>query len=361
VRPFRRRNIVVFLALVAMIGWLGYAVVRNNAGPAALAPSTGTPSPSPVTPQGAVKPVIEGLISENGPPPANYLTSVRTFVVSAKWADLQPTAGGPITPGNAIDRAVATARQEGLGVKVRFLAGINAPDWAKNIDGPPVLITDPVDHVTGTIGRFWTDDFGRAYDDVQTKLAALYDTVPEIREITISRCTTVYAEPFIRDAGDPVTVQALLAAGFTYDADVKCLREQIDINVTAWRSTRSGVAFSVYQHIDANGVVTKDEALGAQLEQYCRQSLGQRCVLENNSLRATSRMNAIYTTMKQLGPPISFQTAGPQRIGDVNATLSLAVSLGATSVELLTSLIPDVSNIGLVNQAMVANAAHALE
>jgi hypothetical protein len=307
----------------------------------------------------ALKPFIRGLISETGLPPSQYLPWVKSFVVNVKWADLQPVAGGPIEQNNAIDRAVANARSHGLTLKVRFLAGINAPEWAKNIDGTPVTITDPTDHITGTIGRFWTEDYGRAYNDVQMKLAALYDKVPEISEVTVSRCTTVYAEPFIRDAGDPITVQTLLAAGFNTTADLTCLKEQIDTHAAAWQSTRSGVAFSVYQHIDPSGTVTKGEAFTKQLVLYCRHSLGQRCVLENNSIRSTSRINGVFLAMQQQGPPISFQTASPKRIGDVNATLHLAASIGATSVEILSSLMPQISNIGDVNQEFLTNAVNA--
>ena len=65
-------------------------------------------------------------------------------------------------------------------------------------------ITNPQDGGTGTIGRFWTDDYGAAYDQLETLLAAKYDNVPEIREVTISRCTTFYDEPFIRDTTAPV-------------------------------------------------------------------------------------------------------------------------------------------------------------
>jgi hypothetical protein len=42
----------------------------------------------------------------------------------------------------------------------------------------------------------------------------------------------------------------------------------------------------------------------------------------------------MYDRMKAMGPPISFQTANPNKIGDLLATLQWAAEQGANSVEL---------------------------
>ena len=56
---------------------------------------------------------------------------MNTVVVPVHWADLQPTQGGPIAAGNAIDAAIYQARQlnsqqRGLGmtIKLRVFAGL---------------------------------------------------------------------------------------------------------------------------------------------------------------------------------------------------------------------------------------------
>jgi hypothetical protein len=300
--------------------------------------------------------MIVGVISEAGPPPAQFRQQVKTFVVNVNWSDLQASPGSPISSNNAIDRAIASARQLGMTIKVRLLTGIHSPTWAKEIDGPAITIHAPVDNITGTIGRFWTDDFGRAYDDLVNKLAAEYDSVPEIREVTVSRCMTVYAEPFIRDAADPGSVQALLAAGFSVQADTACQREQIDAN-KAWITTRSGVAFSTYEHINPDGSAFKDEAFTEQMMAYCRQTLGAGCVLENNGITANSPTSGVYQIMKQMGPPISFQAAGLAKVKNLDQTVSLAVSIGATSVEVLPTMLHLLSDLSTLDQDMSANAA----
>jgi hypothetical protein len=73
---------------------------------------------------------------------------------------------------------------------------------------------------------------------------------------------------------------------------------------------------------------------------YCRSVLGPRCVLENNSIKLPPKYPALYDKMRQLGRPISFQTATPAKIGgldDLKKTLQWAVSQQADSVELPVS------------------------
>jgi hypothetical protein len=258
------------------------------------------------------------------------------FVVNVHWADIQSAPGGPITANNAIDQAITTLHQIDssgrIGLKVRLFAGIYAPAWAKSLGGPPIQIEDPVSGTSGTIGRFWTDDFGAAYNDLQAKLAAKYDSAPEIREITISRCTTVFVEPFIRDASNPVDVGALMGAGFTVDADQRCHREQIEAH-KVWTHTRSDLSFNPYQSLEARP--RTDEAFTEEMMLSCRSILGPRCVLANNSLRSPLQYAyaAMYAYLQSLGPPIAFQTATLARVGNLAATIQTAISLGAASVE----------------------------
>jgi hypothetical protein len=319
--------------LIALtLGACGSSLGSVSSSPAATAtPASASPTSSPVH----LKPALAGLLNRDGPPPAGYAAVMGGFVVNVYWRDLQASQGAPIAPDNAIDQAISTLRQVDpsgrMGLKVRLYAGIYAPDWAKALGGAPIPIVDPVTGESGTVGRFWTDAFGSAYTDLQSMLAAKYDSVPEVREITISRCTTAYAEPFIRDASSPTTVNGLLAAGFTEADDQRCLREEI-VSHQVWTQTRSDLAFNPYQIIDGTG--RSDEAFTESIMYVCRSSLGPRCVLENNSLRVPVQYPQMYDHIQSLGPPIGFQTAVLAKVGDLGATLETAISLGAGSVEL---------------------------
>jgi hypothetical protein len=296
----------------------------------------------------SVKPPMQGLVDRQGRPPLAFEDVVNTYVLKVNWQDLQPTQNGPIASGNAIDTELAYVRQRNaakpnlhMHLKLRVYAGIYAPDWAKNLSGSPVQIYDEsTGQLAGTAGRFWEPSFGNAYRDFHAKLAAKYDSASEITEVTIARCTTIYAEPMIRQIGSQQTRNNLLAAGYTIDKDKTCQHEQVDVHADYWSQTRSSYAFNPYQQIFADGSANGDAGFATEMMDYCRQRLGRRCTLENNSiswpLKSTSnaKYGTVYDHMGQLGPPITFQTETPEKIGDWRQTLQWAGDFGANAVEL---------------------------
>jgi hypothetical protein len=308
--------------------------------PSASISANPSPSASPTSSLN-LKAALSGLLDRNGVPPTSYVTSLGGFVVNVDWSALQPSQGAPLAANNAIDQAITAVRTLNatyhvqLGLKIRLMAGISAPQWAKELGGSPVSLINPQNAAGGTIGRFWTGQFGQAYDQLQTLLAAKYDNVPEIREVTISRCTTFYDEPFIRDSAYLPNISALLDAGYTLAADETCQREEIDASAV-WQHTHVDLAFNPYEVIGAGGVTSTDELFTESMMAYCRQVLRTQCVLENNSLRTPPLASyaAMYQSMTTLGQPIAFQTATVSRIGSLTATLQYAVTLGASSVEL---------------------------
>jgi hypothetical protein len=312
-------------------------------------PPTGAGVPPGSTPSGGtpwtgagLKPPIAGLLDRKGAPASAFYGVVGGYVVNVNWASLQSAAGGPITNGNAIDQALAQVRAANakgvhLVLKLRVFAGIGAPNWAKSIGGAPFAMQDPnTPSASGTIGRFWLPAYGQAYQDLQNKLAARYDAVPEIREIAIARCTTIFMEPFLRGARSATNVAHLLAAGYSVAADQACEQQQVQAHAV-WLHTRSDLSFNPMQVILGPGRTGTDERFTEQMMSYCRQTLGARCVLENNSLRSTSLgslYDQMYNAMRSLGPNIVFQTAQMATIGSLSSTLVKAVQLHATSVEL---------------------------
>ncbi len=290
-----------------------------------------TPTPAPW-----LKPVLGGLLDRQHAPASSYHGAVDGYVAEVAWADLQPTPTSPIAQGNPIDQDIAYAKANHLKLKLRVLAGTSAPEWAKRLDGPSINVVDEY-HNTGTVGRFWTPKFAGAYTQLQQKLAARYDTTPELAMTQITRCTTMFAEPFLRQGRTPQSVQALLKAGYTATLDEACQHQQVDAH-KSWTHTRSGLSFNPYQRINPDASVTNDEAFSELMMRYARQQLGARAVLENHSIRSTfdqgPSYDKLYQAIHALGGPISFQTAAPDRIGNLGATLKWAVGQGAASVEL---------------------------
>src|SRR5260370_871653 len=134
-------------------------------------------------------------------PPTFTLSDLTGFkglfsemVLNVTWAQLQAVEGGPLTT-SAIDGAISqvtaynAANGTDLGIKLRVWGGFTAPDWAKNIDGPPITV-DGRGTVNWSIftpeqiGRFWSADYIDAWTGFQNQLARLYDSNRVIRGIS---------------------------------------------------------------------------------------------------------------------------------------------------------------------------------
>lgn len=335
-RPSWRRILpLALLAPVALL-LLGLVALPVASTPGRAAAAT---TPSATT----VKPPVRGLLDRQRYPRSSVLPAIHAFVVNVPWSALQPTSNGPIVRPNAIDTALAKAKAAGMTVKLRVSGGIDAPAWVKSLGGAPVTMYYTSNNlksagaVAGTVPRFWTKPVMDAYAGLQAKLAAIYDSVPQVGEVTVSGCSTIYNETYLRNAMDPRNVHNLLGAGFTRTADEACHEAQLRAHLV-WKATRSGVAFNAYQSIDASGRVRPDLAYTLSQMTECRTVLGARCVLENFSL-SSSRLSdptyqAIYRQMQTLGAPFAFQTASAARIGDYRSVLDYAVRVGAENVEL---------------------------
>ena len=307
-------------------------------GPVLLAPGAVQAAPA----DGRLKPLLTGLLDRSGPPPAELRDTVRAYVLQVSWRDLQPVDSSSITT-RVLDRRLDQARAQGARVKLRIMTGVESPRWAKRLGGRPVELSDRHDDQSGRVPRFWTAAFGTAYADLHERLAARYDADPTVAEVVVSRCTTFYAEPFIRQTSDPASRRALLRAGYTRAADKACHRREIDAH-RVWQQTRSGLALNPAQFVTGDGGRTVDDAFTVAIMRYCARTLGARCVLENNSIRSPiasldpnpqePHYRRMYRAMRRHAPSQAFQTATAARMGHCARTLDWAAERGASYVEL---------------------------
>jgi hypothetical protein len=297
----------------------------------------------PIIPVTSLKPAMTGLLDRNGLPPAAYAPDLGGFVINVNWSALQPNGPGtPIVTTN-IDNALAAmdalnaSTGAHLYAKLRLFIGINSPAWAKTVGGASFPDTDPASNVGGTVPRFWTTAFGTDYNSMMKQLAAKYDTDPRVRNVTMSRCTTVYSEPMQRQISSPSDVSGLVAAGFTSAQDLACYEGMVQEALRDWPYTHLSFSFNPYQQINSAASTTTSDTVTDQMIDYCRQVLGSRCTLENNSLRSTSLgglYDSMYAAIKAKGAPITYQTATLARVGSLPATLQVAINDGAIAVEL---------------------------
>jgi hypothetical protein len=292
-----------------------------------------------------IKPPLRGLISmgaykfvAKGTPPMNTMVPLNEvggifggIVVIASWAQLQPTSSASFDP-SVIDDFLKQVRaynrqypNKKLAVKLRVWGGFMAPDWAKNIGGAPIdIVHNGNPH---TIGRFWLPAYRKAFVKLQTLLAAKYDDVALIREVAVTQCMSLTAEPFFV----PDDVLAPLQAAGLNNANYRfCLSNAI-ADYAAWKRTRLDFSLNVY----GLGAGPGDPAFTRKLMDACRASVKLQCVLDNHDLDSTppGGIGPIQRYMKTLGPEIEFQTF-KETPADFEATIRHGVALGASSIEL---------------------------
>lgn len=328
---------------------------------------------------------ILGLIDRNGVPPfvsSDPMCNVLSGFVAhgaigggVTWAELQPTQGGPIASNNAIDKAINAARAQNSlssqtrpwSVKIRAFTGENAaPAWAMALAGGPITGS------AGKMGVWWSPAWIAAWEDFMTKLAAKYDSVPEIGEVVCGPSATQYMEPLSKndfDSGTGLT-SALRKGVYTPDwswtADKANHVKAATFMQSVWTTTP--MVYSFLPATDISGSPNPDMTFTLSLMDSIKSgvvaSLGG---LGNNSLRANNangstglyasisstgqvtdghgtNYSTMYTHMRSLGPkgggtlPITIQTATYQGLGgdptDLGHTLDYAVNLGARCVEL---------------------------
>ena len=321
-RTRSRAATTVLLVLTALMALLATSAPEANAAQASRPTS--------------LKPLISGVVDRDGPPPAALAKIVDAYVVQVNWSRLQPKPHS--FRSRVLDRALAKAHRSHSQVKLRVLTGVHSPGWAKRLGGAPVPMHDPHDGQSGTVPRFWTSRFGSAYADLQARLAQRYDRDAALREVVVSRCTTFYAEPFIRQTADRATRKALRHAGYSAARDRRCHRQEIAAH-RVWKQTRSGLALNPAQLVTRGGGRTVDTGFTIAMMRYCRDTLAARCVLENNSIRSPigslgDSYGRMYAAMADHAPGLGFQTATAVRMGSCADTLDWAADRGASYVEI---------------------------
>ena len=331
---------------------LTVAILVATATPVAAQQAAKASAPQDVkaaAPQGA-KPAIRGLVSMgafkfvgSGGDPDNTLEPLNAkpgifggLVVVSTWRQMQPMADGAIPEGNPVDKALADVRaynarnpQKPLAVRLRIWGGFEAPPWAMNLGGPPILAVHNDKH--RQVGRFWSPAYRQAWREFQNKLAARYDSFPLIREVAMTSCMSFTAEPFFLPTEASVQ-QPIRAAGFNEAGYKQCLQSGIS-DYAGWKRTR--IVLSVNPLRTALNQGPGDAAFTEGVMRDCRNTLGVRCVFDNHDLSTAlaKPLVPIYALMKKMGPEIVFQTAN-ETPPDFEGTIKMGISYGATAIEL---------------------------
>lgn len=282
------------------------------------------------------KRLAKGLMTQ-GTVAKLFPTIVDAWNPIVEWRTIEPEPG--VFRFGSIRDLIRRAREDGKLLRLRIFAGRSAPDWVKQRFGV-VRIYDPIDGVSADVPRWWTQGYLDAYARLQRRLAAAFDDNPRVRAVTVSGAMTIYAEPFIRQIQDQRTRTNLLASGYTKRKDKRAHLRVLAAH-EAWTRTRQILTVNPWQYVNQDGSYGFRLWFTKHMMNRCRATFGRRCILQNNSMRSswlTDHMPAgypeMYAYMKELGPPLSFQTANTSRVGDLKMVLAWFVDMGAHAAEL---------------------------
>ena len=184
-----------------------------------------------------LKPALRGLVVTQ-PTALGTVPYAEFGSMKLPWNTIETKPG--IYDFSAIDAAMD--QHPGVRFRLRFMAGIHAPQWVKDDSGGCVLVEpDSVNGGTGCAPRFWTDAFHADYVALMQAVAARYEADPQVVEIANSECTTIFAEPFILGASS-TSVDRLWQAGYTKQGHETCLRRSTSAMMSLFATTRVSLA-----------------------------------------------------------------------------------------------------------------------
>jgi hypothetical protein len=184
-----------------------------------------------------LKPALRGLVVTQ-PTALTTVPYAEFGSMKLPWHTIEKQPG--VFDFSAIDAAMAL--HPDVRFRLRFMAGVHAPQWVKDRSGGCVLIEpDSVNGTSGCVPRYWTDAFHADYVALMRAVAARYEDDQQVVEIANSECTTIFAEPFILGA-NATSIDRLWRAGYTKLGHETCLRRSTSAMMSLFRSTRVSLA-----------------------------------------------------------------------------------------------------------------------
>ncbi|NNV56261.1 hypothetical protein [Limnovirga soli] len=283
----------------------------------------------------------------------NMMKITNGVIIQLYWKDIQPTENGAIVRGNRVDQAIDWARKFKakygieIPIKVRLYCGVYSPDWL--IKKGSFTILDE------KLPKYWEPAFLTAFADVQQKLAAIYDNIPEISEVVDGATGLKSAENLIRPFGDNARKQQVgdifLQAGYTKQNDSLAIIKSYQA-MKPWKHTLISVCFSSYQYLDSKGNAYETAEGTIPFINSFVNMYGKQAVVGNNGLRTTAGSHGedfaeggerykLYNYFKKLkeekGVTIYFQTSTTKRSGsELSPVIEEGIKYGAAYIELPT-------------------------
>lgn len=279
-----------------------------------------------------MKAIVGGIASRSSQPAAGTTPPVNIYTVNVNWSALQTSQGGAIAANNAIDSAITWAQNNNGFVRIRLMAGFHCPGWALNLDGTHMVLQTN-DAPSLSVPRFWGPNYLAAYQDLQNKLAAKYDSVDVVRLVFASLTMIEYAEPLQRFWAKGSNASIYTAAGYTVALDKAAVLAGFQAHASAWTQTATGFSYNPMDSDNASYQWAIDDQIA---------TFGTETQVQNNSIGNCGSLNTnyhnMYAAMQASGAYVSFQSSTPSNLcaGQTALTaMDTALSYGASCFELI--------------------------
>lgn len=223
-----------------------------------------------------LKPEVRGIMDRNGRVPGDLdpnFNFIDYVVVNVPWNMLEchtssgvgsfyQTDGSDMLGWQQIDTVIRNPKV--VGVRLRITAGIDAPDFVKQLGHTPVsafghdcsikpdgsgggiALRQPQTGDVQCTSFFWTSDAIEQYRQLMAEVARRYDSntgnAAKVRDVVNSGCTTVYSESFFRAHDDSESNHLLSSAGLNTYSDHNCQDRTMSIHDNLFVRTRTMIA-----------------------------------------------------------------------------------------------------------------------
>jgi hypothetical protein len=195
-----------------------------------------------VSATGTTKPRVGGLVVVNL---GALDDGINHQLIRLLWSDLEPTTQGTYD-FSSLTTALA-ALPTGALAKIGVQSGQYAPNWLKAATGT-VDVWSTKDQIMSTVPLWWTSTAQTAWANLQTAMAAQFDTNPKVLQVIACEAMTAYMEPFILGGDDPSGVR-LYNAGLENPAtgytSAQAIATMLDNTMAAWQRTRVELALHI--------------------------------------------------------------------------------------------------------------------
>jgi hypothetical protein len=296
---------------------------------------------------------MQGVIDRHGCPPDEFRAVTGGWCIPMYWSDVQPTPEESYN-WQPIHDALAMVGPDDR-CRIRLYAGIHSPRWVMDRAGCFAMPT-----ISANCPAWWRGTFLDDYERLMHALAAEIEPLDQIAEIVMSGPCTEFCEPFIRQREDDVSMAQRRQLGFTTELDRQSFSACIQIHSEAFRRTYTGLASNPYQNCDLPKGQT-DVSFTLDVNEEFRTVLGGLAVTGNDSIRWPVQSGDDYAAMhswiKNAGPPIAYQTATWEKVGDLLATIDWSVEQGCNATEPPTQYKKQIPPADLAprNEALRAN------